>query len=254
MKARRKLILVTNDDGHTAQGITHLVKLMMTLGDVICVAPDRPRSGMGHAITIADPLRFIKVSEVKGIEEYLCNGTPVDCVKLALGKIVPRKPDLIVSGINHGSNSSVNVIYSGTMAAAIEGSLEGVPSLGFSVTDYSPDIDFTTYDKYIISLCKKVLTSGLPDFTCLNVNMPYNVKIKGIRVCRQANAFWADSYIEHKDPHHRSYYWLTGKFVSRDKGKDTDEWALKNNYIAIVPISFDFTAHHAIGRINKLLI
>ena len=227
---------------------------MTSLGDVIVVAPDKPRSGSGHAITIVTPLRVEKVSGSMELREYICNGTPVDCIKLALGRVVHCKPDLIVSGINHGSNSSVNVIYSGTMAAAIEGALEGIPSIGFSVTDYSCDLDFKLYSNYILSVCTKVLSCGLPEFTCLNVNIPLVKKIKGIKICRQANAYWADEYIKCKDPHQKEYYWLTGEFVNRDKGTDTDEWALKNGYISIVPVSFDFTAHHAMDKIKHLVL
>jgi 5'-nucleotidase len=252
MNKKKPVILITNDDGIEAPGIRHLIKLMRTIGEVVVVAPDKPQSGMGHAITIATPLRIEHVSIDEKHTEYNCSGTPVDCVKLAVNKILFGKPDLLVSGINHGSNASINVIYSGTMSAAVEGAIEGIPSIGFSILDYSFDANFDAADKYILSLARKVLKNGLPERTCLNANIPSSKKIKGIKVCRQAIAYWADDYDERKDPHHKKYYWLTGDFVNNDKGKDTDEWALKNGYISIVPVKYDFTDHQAISQIKNL--
>ncbi len=255
MKTKNKkkpVILVTNDDGIMAPGIRHLIKLMRTIGDVVVVAPDKPQSGMGHAITIATPLRLERIVIDGKRMEYSCSGTPVDCVKLAVNKILFGKPDLLVSGINHGSNASINLIYSGTMSAAVEGAIENIPSIGFSILDYLFDADFAPADMHILSIARKVLKNGVPERTCLNVNIPMTKKIKGIKICRQAFASWADSYDERKDPHHKKYYWLTGDFVNNDKGKDTDEWALKNGYISIVPVQYDFTAHHAISQIKNL--
>lgn len=252
---KKPVILVTNDDGITAPGIRFLIKTMRKIGDVVVVAPDKPQSGMGHAITIATPLRLQKMHIDGKNEEWSCSGTPVDCVKLAVNKILHRKPDLLVSGINHGSNSSINVIYSGTMSAAVEGAMEDIPSIGFSLLDYAYDADFSGGEKFILSIAKSVLKTGLPKGTCLNVNIPKtegNKKIKGIKVCRQARAHWDDDYDARNDPHHKKYYWLTGVFINDDKGKDTDEWALKNNYISIVPVEFDFTAHHAIPLLKNL--
>jgi 5'-nucleotidase len=249
---RKPVILVTNDDGIMAPGIRHLIKLMRTLGEVIVVAPINPQSGMGHAITIATPLRLEKIVIDGKQPEYFCSGTPVDCVKLAINKILHGKPDLLVSGINHGSNSSINVIYSGTMSAAVEGAIENIPSIGFSMIDHSYDIDFRHSDKYMIEITRHVMRNGLPTRTCLNVNVPRTNKIKGIKVCRQAHAYWADDYDERKDPHHRNYYWLTGEFINEDNGKDTDELALKNGYISVVPVQFDFTAYHAISKLKDL--
>lgn len=254
-KKIKPVILITNDDGITAPGIRFLIKLMRTLGDVVVVAPDKPQSAMGHAITIATPLRLQKINIDGKHDEWSCSGTPVDCVKLAVSKILHRKPDLLVSGINHGSNSSINVIYSGTMSAAVEGAIEEIPSIGFSLLDYSYDADFKSAEKYILSIAKSVLKSGLPKGTCLNVNIPITDKkqiIKGVKVCRQARAYWDDDYDVRKDPHHKNYYWLTGVFINDDKGKDTDEWALKNNFISIVPVQFDFTAHQAIPILKNL--
>lgn len=251
----KPVILVTNDDGIMAPGIRHLIKLMRTIGDVVVVAPDKPQSGMGHAITISTPLRLQKLYVDGRHEEWSCSGTPVDCVKLAVNKILHRKPDLLVSGINHGSNSSINVIYSGTMSAAVEGAVENIPSIGFSLLDYAFETDFEISEKYILTIAKKVLKSGLPKGTCLNVNIPKlekNQNIKGVKVCRQAMAYWDDDYEERRDPHHHKYYWLTGVFITNDKGKDTDEWALKNRYISVVPIQYDFTDHNTIPLIKDL--
>ncbi|MEI6815978.1 MAG: 5'/3'-nucleotidase SurE [Bacteroidota bacterium] len=249
----RPIILVTNDDGITAPGLRALVEEMQAIGDVVVVAPDSPQSGMGHAITINNPLRLDKVSYHGESLGYQCSGTPVDCVKIAIDKILHRKPDLCVSGINHGSNSSINVIYSGTMSAAMEGAIESIPSIGFSLNDYNLNADFIPSRKYAGIIAKNVLKHGLPQGTLLNVNIP-NLEendIKGIKVCRQAIAKWEEEFDERKDPHNRSYYWLTGKFKNYDHGEDTDEWALSNGYVSIVPVQFDFTAHHAIPFLNN---
>jgi 5'-nucleotidase len=252
MKKKKPLILVTNDDGITAPGIAALVEVMKTLGDVVVVAPDKAQSGMGHAITINSTLRINK-SKVYGVkEEYSCTGTPVDCVKFAVNKIMKRKPDLCVSGINHGTNMSINVIYSGTMSAAVEGAIEGIPSIGFSLSDYTLEADFTASKKIVKKIAEQVLKNGLPAGVCLNVNIPklkYDL-IKGIKVCRQAKATWIERFDERKDPTGQTYYWLTGKFENFDLNeKDTDVWALENNYVSIVPTQFDMTAHQVIKQI-----
>jgi 5'-nucleotidase len=254
MKTKRPLILVTNDDGITAPGISALVEVMKTLGDVVVVAPDKPQSGMGHAITINSTLRINKVNVYGVKEEYSCSGTPVDCVKIAINKILKQKPDLVVSGINHGSNMSINVIYSGTMSAAVEGAIEGVPAIGFSLLNESIDADFLTSKKFVKMIAKQVLENGLPKGVCLNVNIPKvkSDEIKGIKVCRQAKANWVEELDERKDPSGKSYFWLTGRFENYDKGKkDTDVWALENQYVSIVPTQFDMTAHDSIKYIAK---
>ena len=250
----KPVILVTNDDGITSAGIKALVEAMQTLGTVVVVAPDSPQSGMGHAITIHHPLRLNKVEIFKNVDAYDCTGTPVDCVKLAVNKILHKKPDLCVSGINHGSNSSINVIYSGTMSAAMEGAIEGITSIGFSLCDYAHDADFSTAAHYATIIAKKILQQGLQQGTLLNVNIPCGnlSEVKGIKICRQANAKWKEEFDERLDPSRKKYYWLTGKFINPDKGADTDEWALDNNYVSIVPVQFDFTAHHAIPFLNKM--
>ncbi len=249
----RPVILVTNDDGITAPGLHALVDAIKDLGDIFVVAPDSPQSGMGHAITINNLLRLDKV-DVHGEHWYQCSGTPVDCVKLAIDKILHRQPDLCVSGINHGSNSSINVIYSGTMSAAMEGAIEGIPSAGFSFLNHSLDADFEASKPYIRKIAKNILEKGLPKGTLVNVNIPNLPKdeIKGVKVCRQAMAKWEEEFDERLDPNKRKYYWLTGKFTNNDKGQDTDEWALANGYISIVPVQFDFTAHHAIPFLNEM--
>ncbi len=245
-------ILVVNDDGITATGIKNLMEVMQEIGHVVVVAPDSPQSGMGHAITIGKPIRFDRVNLYEGVEMYKCSGTPVDCVKLAVNNLFKgKKPDLCVSGINHGLNNSINVIYSGTMSAALEGAIEKIPSIGFSLDDFAADADFSHCKKYIKDICKQVLAHGLPEGTLLNVNFPKGGNIKGIKICRQANAKWAEEFDERKDPHNRPYYWLTGVFQNFDKGTDTDVWALEHHYVSIVPVQFDLTAHHAIPLLNS---
>ncbi len=248
--AQRPLILVSNDDGITSPGITHLIKCMKKLGDVIVVAPDKPQSAMGHAITINEPIRLTKVDIHADVDAWQCSGTPVDCVKLAIDKLLPRKPDLMVSGINHGSNSSINVIYSGTMSAAMEASIDGMKSIGFSLCDYSYDADFTDVMPFVQKISEHVLQNDLPYGTLLNVNIPKG-DIKGTKICRQAVARWKEEFDERTDPFGRNYYWMTGKFVNMDHGTDTDEWALANGYISIVPTMFDLTDHGRIGILNN---
>lgn len=252
--SKRPTILVTNDDGITAPGLIALVDTMKTIGDVLVVAPDSPQSGMGHAITLEKPLRLDKVSVHGEVLGYQCSGTPVDCVKLAVKQILKRKPDLCVSGINHGSNSSINVIYSGTMSAAMEGAIEGIPSVGFSLNNYSLDADMKASCQVAKQVVNKVLLHGMPVNTLLNVNIPDLPlsKIKGIKVCRQATARWEENFEERTDPRKRKYFWLKGDFIVQDKGDDTDEWALKNGYVSLVPVLFDFTAHHATQFLNGI--
>lgn len=237
-------ILIVNDDGIHAKGIAALVDAVADLGDITVVAPDKPQSGMGHAVTIHDPLR-LKKSDIFGnkAKGWQCTGTPVDCVKLAVDKILHKKPTICLSGINHGANHSINVIYSGTMSAAMEASIESIPSIGFSLLDYSADADFSTAQIYVRQLTKQILENPIKPNLLLNVNIP-NVsakKIKGIKICRQANAKYQEDFTERHDPMGHKYYWLTGKFQNLDRGTDTDVWALKNNYVSVVPIQYDLT-------------
>lgn len=249
----KPLILITNDDGINAPGIRALIDVMSELGKVVVVAPDSPQSAMGHAITINNTLYINKISkENAAVEEYSCSGTPVDCVKIAVNEILKQKPDLCVSGINHGSNSSINVIYSGTMSAAVEGGIEGIPSIGFSLLDYNWNADFEPVKNAIRKIATEVLTNKLPDGVVLNVNFPKlkESEFKGTRVCRQAKAIWQERFDKRQTPIGKDYYWLTGEFINLDRGEDTDEWALANGYISIVPVQFDLTAHHAIQTLN----
>jgi 5'-nucleotidase len=254
MVNKRPLILVTNDDGINAPGIRALIEVMLTLGDVCVVAPDSPQSGMGHAITINDALYCNQIILSKDAlhSEYSCSGTPVDCVKLATNEILKRKADLCVSGINHGSNSSINVIYSGTMSAAVEAGTSGIPAIGFSLLDSSLEADFNPAMKYVKLIAEQTLKNGLPTGVVLNVNIPKlnSSEIQGIKICRQANAYWKEIFDKRTNPVGRDYYWLTGEFVNQDKGKDTDEWALEQGYVSVVPVQFDLTAHHAINELN----
>lgn len=254
MPNTKPLILVCNDDGITAPGIRKLIEVMNELGDVVVIAPDSPQSGKGHGITIDGILRCDPFKTNDGPQkEYACSGTPVDCVKLAVNVILERKPDLVVSGINHGSNSSINVIYSGTMSAAVEGSLENIPSIGFSLEDFSWEADFDPAVPYIKKVAQKVLEHGLPWGQCLNVNIPKydGTPYKGVKVCRQARANWEEEFDSREDPRKRNYYWLTGKFVNYDKGEDTDVWALQNYYISVVPVDSDITAHNLMSDLNN---
>lgn len=251
--ADRPVILVTNDDGITAPGIRALIEAVRPLGDVVVVAPDSPQSGMGHAITIEQPLRLDRIDYLEGIEAYQCSGTPVDCVKLATDKILHRKPDLCVSGINHGSNHSINVIYSGTMSAAMEAAIEGIPAVGFSLLNYDLAADMDAAAHYAGLISRQVLEGGLPENALLNVNIPSLTlnEIKGVRICRQAVAKWQEEFDERIDPRGRRYFWLTGKFVNFDKGEDSDVWALEHGYVSIVPVLFDFTAYHTLDHLKS---
>ena len=248
----KPLILVTNDDGITAPGLRTLIHVMNEIGEVVVVAPDSPQSGMGHAITISDTLYCKKEKIDDGPQqEYSISGTPADCVKFAVREILNKKPDLCVSGINHGANSSINVIYSGTMSAAVEAGLEGIKSIGFSLLDYSWDADFTTCKEYIRKISLNLLKEKKENLI-LNVNFPSNTKkFKGIKVCRQAKGYWEDTYDKRVSPLGKEYYWLTGNFVNQEDSKETDEWALSQGYVSLVPISFDMTSHQDIDKLKN---
>ncbi|HET6253593.1 MAG TPA: 5'/3'-nucleotidase SurE [Puia sp.] len=253
-RKRVPVILVTNDDGINAPGIRNLVEAVKGLGKIVVVAPDKPQSGMGHAITIGNPLRLNPMHHLfDGVEAWQCSGTPVDCVKLAVDKVLRRKPDLCLSGINHGANHSINVIYSGTMSAAVEASIESIPAVGFSLLDYSVEADFTAARKYVRIIVEQVLAHPLDKHLILNVNFPAVPEnlIKGIKVARQAYAKYEEDFIERNDPNSKKYYWLTGKFVNFDKGRDTDVWALEHNYVSVVPVQFDMTNYVLKGKLEK---
>lgn len=250
---KRPLILVTNDDGITAPGIRTLIEVMNELGDVIVLAPDSPQSGMGHAITLDSTIYCENVSSDQvAQDEYRCSGTPADCVKMAVSEILDRRPDLCVSGINHGNNSSINVIYSGTMSAAIEAGIEGIPAIGFSILDFSWNANFEPAKKYVKRIASEVLKNGLPDGVVLNVNFPkiQSGDYAGVKICRQARANWKEEFDKRINPQGKEYYWLTGKFVNLDHGEDTDVWALEHNFVSVVPVHFDLTAHHIMAQLN----
>ncbi|HEX8328303.1 MAG TPA: 5'/3'-nucleotidase SurE [Hymenobacter sp.] len=255
MTTSRPLILVSNDDGITAPGIRHLVEIVQGLGaEVVVVAPDSPQSGMGHAITIGQALRLTR-NPVFGpdVDAYECSGTPADCVKIAKHYVLKgRNPDLVVSGINHGSNASVNVLYSGTMSAAIEAAIEGLPAVGFSLCEYGPNADFSHVGEWVSQVCRHALAHGIPAGTALNVNIPKNsaTPIAGLRLARQARAKWQEEFDRRLDPYQRPYYWLVGSFLNLDHGTDTDEWALANNYVSVVPCQFDLTAHAGLSQLS----
>lgn len=238
------VILITNDDGVTAPGIAALVDAVKDLGKIVVIAPDKAQSGMGHAITIGNPLRMVRVNYFgDNIEAYSCSGTPVDCVKLAVDKILHRKPDICLSGVNHGANHSINVIYSGTMSAALEAAIESIPSVGFSLLDYSLEADFSGPKKYARLIVQQILEKPVDRHLCLNVNFPAVSadELKGLKICRQAYAKYEEDFDERTDPTGKKYYWLTGEFVNFDKGEDTDVWALNHNFVSMVPVQFDLT-------------
>ena len=243
-------ILITNDDGHDAKGIKVLTRLMLEIGDVVVVAPDGPRSAQSNALTVTQPIRFKKMEEKEGLKRYCCTGTPTDCIKLALNEIVERKPDLIVSGINHGSNSAINVIYSGTMGAVLEGCENGILSIGFSIDTHSFEADFSHFESHVLKITREALKNGLSRGTCLNVNAP-NGKIKGVKIALQADGQWVKEYEKRTDPQGREYFWLTGYFENNEPdAEDTDEWAILNNFISIVPTKIDLTAYEAMSVVN----
>lgn len=255
INGKRPLIFVSNDDGFYAPGIRALIEVVEQYGDIIAVAPESAESGMSHAITIKQPLRVKQVYSKPNVTMYKCDGTPVDCVKLGLNQIVHRKPDIMVSGINHGSNSSISVIYSGTMGAAIEACLNGIPSIGFSLLDHSADAQFDASKHFADIIFRNILEKGLPPYTTLNVNIPKveQEKIKGIKVCRQTHGIWKEEFEKRTDPHGGEYFWLTGNFNNFEPNNDeTDEWALENNFVSIVPIHADFTAHYALSALKYI--
>ena len=254
METTRPLILITNDDSIHAPGITHLARIAANLGDVFVVAPADPHSGQSAAITVGAPLRINeKPSDVEGARFFTVNGTPVDCIKLALHDIVPRRPDFIFSGINHGSNSAVNVTYSGTMGAVLEGCIQGIPSVGFSLLHHSMKADFDLSAPLVREIATKIVEKGLPDGVCLNINIPARVVPEGIKVCRAARGRWTDEYKRYLDPNGVPFYWLIGRFINEEpEAEDTDEYWLQRRQITIVPVMPDVTAKDAIKAVAQL--
>jgi 5'-nucleotidase len=248
----KPLILITNDDGYKAIGYRRLIDLMRPLGDVVAISTLESTSAMGHAVTMNVPLRLNKIIEEDGYTEYVSNGTPADNIKLGKHLLLDSMPDLVVSGINHGSNAAINIIYSGTMAAALEAAMDGIPAIGFSLAEYGHHPDFSHVDDFVLRITKKVMSEGLPKGVALNVNIPEKSEepVKGIKTARQANATWKETYEKRTDPFGRTYYWMSGVFLDGDQRPDTDEKALKENYVAVVPVQFDFTAHQLLDKLN----
>ncbi|MBQ6683231.1 MAG: 5'/3'-nucleotidase SurE [Bacteroidales bacterium] len=248
------LILITNDDGYQSRGLHQLVAIASELGEVVVMAPEHNSSGLSTSITCTRPMRVHSTKGPSGIEYHYCDGTPADCVKMGIEYFCPRPPDLVLSGINYGSNASINIAYSGTMGAVLEACLDGCQSIGFSLLNHSPEADFEAASSFIRHIIDSVLHHPLPDYTALNVNIPRldASQIKGIRVCRQARASWVDSLEKRIDPIGRPYWWMTGKFVCDNPGEDSDEYALANGYISVVPVSPDFTNHSAINILKHL--
>ncbi len=251
MDNKKPLILITNDDGYRAKGIEALIDSVKELGEVVVVAPDGPRSGMSSAITSLQPLRADLIKNESDYKLYISTGTPVDCIKLGINELAERKPDIVLSGVNHGSNAAVAVIYSGTMGAAIEGAVFKIPSIGFSLLDHDHNADFSFAKKYIRAITEQVLKEGLPSGTCLNVNIPKGGGIKGIRVCRQTSGQWINEFMPSKDGANKQIYWLTGDFANDEPNDDmTDEWALANGYVSVVPVKVDMTNHDHLAVIK----
>jgi len=245
-------ILVTNDDGIHAPGIRFLIDIAKEFGEVTVVAPDKGQSGTAHSITFSEPLRLKTYAEDEHYKEYSCNGFPVDCVKIAENVVLKENPDLVLSGVNHGSNASVNVIYSGTMAAVIEACIDNIPAIGFSYDAYRADIDFEVARPFIKNIIKGIIEKGMPENICLNVNIPDQEKLKGIKICRQAKASWKEGFDSRIDPRGRDYHWLTGYFHVDDKSNGTDLKALEDGYLSVVPVHVDMTAHKAIEQLKFL--
>jgi len=251
-KGNKPLLLLTNDDGITALGLINLIEAVRPLGEIVVVAPDGPRSGLSSSITFFNPIRAALIKKEEGLTVYSCTGTPVDCVKLALNEILDRKPDVLLSGINHGSNAAVCIIYSGTVGAAFEGCIAGIPSVGISLTNHSPCADFSRAVKYARQITENVLANGLPEGICLNLNIPDVQNVKGMKVCSQTKGYWTKEYMELKDPAGRTVYWLTGDFLNLEPNNQTsDEWALAQGYAALVPLRIDMTDYSFLEKIKN---
>ena len=251
MKINKPLILISNDDGFQAKGINCLVNMVKDFGDVIVCAPDSARSGFACAFSATTPLRIKMQWQEDNVQVWSCNGTPVDCVKMALARICPRRPDIIIGGINHGDNSSVNAHYSGTMGVATEGALQGYRSIAFSLCNHSLRADFTPLHDYLLKFTEYALTNELPPFSCLNINFPLCESFKGVRVCRMAHSRWQNELEEREHPHGRPYFWLVGDCAELEpEATDTDRWALANGYVAVTPVNLDLTHYGLRDKLN----
>lgn len=255
-KHSKPFLLISNDDGYQAKGINFLIETLSPVADILVVAPDGPRSGNACKITCDEPIRVRCVSHRRGLSIYACTGSPVDCVKIAVDRLLKgRTPDLVIGGINHGDNASVNTHYSGTMGVATEGALQGFPSIAFSLCDHSPEADFTPLKPYLIDLMFKAISIGMPPLTCLNVNFPKVKKFLGVRVCRMGISRWGNEFVRRTDPRTGGdYYWLTGENTNMEPdAEDTDTWALAHGYVAITPTTFDCTAHGLLETYSRVL-
>ncbi len=251
MKHEKPLILLTNDDGVDAKGLKELVACLRDLGDIVVFAPDGPRSGMACAITSILPIRYQKVSEEPGLTVYSCTGTPVDCIKLSINEVLDRKPDLLVSGINHGGNYAICVQYSGTMGAAAEGCVFDVPSLGVSLLDHHHDADFEESGRLARLVARRILKEGLPHGIYLNLNVPNMRDVKGIKVCRQADGKWTNEYKRSENATGDPVFWLSGAFVEKKPIQtDNDTLALDSGYASLVPCKIDVTDYEFMNHLN----
>lgn len=250
-RKNRPLILISNDDGVNAKGIRELIETLRDVAELVVMAPDGPRSGAACAITSEYPVRPTLLVEEEGLKIYRCNGMPVDCVKLAM-YMLGKRPDLVIGGINHGDNSSVNVHYSGTMGVVLEGCIKGIPSIGFSLCDHAADADFQPMLPFVRRIVVETLEKGLPRGVCLNVNAPSAKSYHGVRVCRQAKGDWSNEWECCQHPRGGEYYWLTGRYDTEEpQSEDTDYWALKHGFIAITPIQVDMTAYAVMDELNN---
>lgn len=252
MENQRPLIFVSNDDGIMAKGISELIRFLRPLGEIVVMAPDAPRSGTACSLTVTEPIHYSLLRKDVGLTVYKCSGTPVDCVKLAFHTVLDRKPDLVVAGINHGDNSSVNVHYSGTMGVVMEGCMKGIPSIGFSLCNHGMNADFERGGAYVREISRLVLEKGLPSLTCLNVNIPDVKELKGIKVCRQTRGEWVNEWehFAHRNDDH--YYWLTGEYNNIEPDDEaTDSWALNNGYVAVTPTTVDVTAYGLMDELKS---
>ena len=252
MEIKRPLLLISNDDGYQAKGINSLVDMLADLADIVVCAPEDARSGFSCAFSAATPLRLQLRQKRQGLEVWSCNGTPVDCVKLALSEVLPRRPDMVIGGINHGDNGSVNTHYSGTMGITLEGCMKYIPSVAFSLCDFRPDADFSPMRPLVRAITSKVLAEGLPRGVCLNVNFPLVDEYKGVRVCRMAYGTWGSEVVKCHHPRGYDYWWMVGHYQNDEpEAEDTDNWALTHGYVAITPTQIDVTAYQVIDLIHS---
>lgn len=251
---KKPLILLSNDDGYDAKGLLTLIEVLRPLANLLVMAPDGPRSGFAGALTITQPLRYQLISEAENFSFYKCSGTPVDCVKLALHDVLTEIPDLVIGGINHGDNSSVNVHYSGTLGIVLEGCMKGIPSIGFSLCDHNSQADFSPITSTIVDIVTQILEQGLPIGVCLNVNFPKIQQLRGVKICRQTKGTWANEYIKATHPTGKPYFWTVGEFHNEEpEAEDTDHWALEHGYAAITPVQIDVTAYSAMKELQTLV-